>query len=406
MATPTEKKAPLKRDDNTFILRDAFYPTVEKALANKSSVDAFVRYVSEYRNRNIDLLSRVYPAKTLFFERNGEDTNIVFRTCNVNKSAIMPVIKQARKAVLLDQIKSDENVEFFTILIMMMKYFYKNPKVLHACYMYYAYGLWHLVYKKFYNKFSPPEEVVEYTINELNNKYLAKRLGSLDLALESIMQNTVVWAEDRLERLSDKDIIDIIQGIRTRINNFNKTMGNRIHANAKAGNRVLNSSDTNEETGELLTDRENNLGSCSVLASEYTTKFFTNGPQMKEAELAAKFCSGVSIKEVYTAIQLIHSEGNTREVKLFYECLFYAFFQYNPKATPADVKSMLFPAAANAIYKKGNSIDKNVLQLKELSHKWLQKGSKTYRVSNSAATKNSFRKAIFMYFAFVCATNG
>lgn len=401
---PVVKKAPLKRDDNTFIMRDAFYPTVEKSLKNMNQVKEFVKYVSSYRNKNIDILSRVYPAKTLFFDRNGEDVNIVFRTCGVEKKTILPVIKEARKAVLLDQIKADENVEFFTMLIMMMKYFYHNKEILHACYMYYAYGLWHLVYKKFYSKFPPSEEVVNYTISELNNKYSAKKLGSIDLALEDLMRTAIEWAEDRIERLSDKDIIEIIQGIRTRLNNFNKTIGNKIHANAKAGNRIFISSDTNDETGELITDRENNLGACSVLASEYTTKFFSNGVSQKATQLAAKMCE-VSQKEVYTAITLLHSSGNVREVRQFYDCLFYAFFSYYPKATPADVKSTKFVASANAIYKKGNSIDKNVLILKDLSHKWLEKGSKTYRVSNSAATKNAFRKSIFLYFALVCAMN-
>lgn len=409
MATPSTntqvaKKAPLKRDDNTFIMKDAFYPRIEQSLKNTKQVQAFVKYVAEYRNKNIDLLSRIYPSKTLFFDRNGEDAQIVFRTCGIPKKEILPVIKEARKAVLLDQIKADENIEFFTMLIMMMSYFRNDQTNLHACYMYYVYGLWHLVYKKFYSKFSPPEEVVNFTINELNNKYSAKKLGSLDLALEELMATAIEWADDRLERLSDKDIIEITQGIRTRLNNFNKTIGNKIHENAKKGNRLFTSVEVNDETGELITDRENSLGQSAVLASEYTTKFFSNGVSSKASSAAAKLCK-VSEKEVYTAVKVLHSSGNVRDVRLFYECLFYAFFSYYPNATSNDVKSLKFITSADAIYKKGNSIDKNVLKLKDLSHVWLEQGSRTYKVSNSAATMNSFRKAIFLYFVMVCAFN-
>ena len=405
MATTKEvhtKKAPLQRDANTFIMKDAFYPTMEKALSNKTNVNTFVKYVENYRNKNIEILSRIYPHKLLIFDRNGEDANIIFRTCGIDRKTVMPVIKEARKAVLLDQIKSDENADVVTILVFMMKYFYNDKKVLHAVYMYYAYSIWHLVYHKFFSNFNPPEEVVSYTINELNNKYTAKKLGSIDLALEEIMNLVAVWAEDRLERASDKDIIEIIQGIRTRINNLNKNIANKIHANMKAGNRIFSSVETNAETGELITDRESNSGRISVLAAEYTTKFFSTGMSQEIANLAASM-SQVSQKEVQTAITLIHTDGDIRGVRKFYDCIFYAFFSYYPQYTEADIKSQKFLAAADAIYKKGNSNDKNVLTIKQLSHKWLEKGSRNYRVSNSAATKNSFRKAIYWYFVLAVA---
>jgi hypothetical protein len=172
----------------------------------------------------------------------------------------------------------------------------------------------------------------------------------------------------------------------------------------KAGNRLFSSVETNDETGELIADRETGSGTTAVLASEYTTKFFSSGVSKRCADLAADMCQ-VSHKELYTAILLIQNNGSIREVRQFYDCLFYAFFQYYPECTKADVKTTKFIAAANAIYKKGNSNDKNVLIIKDLSHKWLQKGSRVYRVSNSAATKNSFRKAIYMYFVLVVANN-
>jgi predicted RNA-binding protein Jag len=403
-STAQNKKAALQRDDNTFILRDAFYPTVEKHLKNTSQVNAFLRYVAEYRNKNIDILSSIYPTRFLIFERTGEDSNIVFRTCGVNRNDIMPKVKEARKAVLLDQIKSDENVELCTMLIMMMKYFYNDKEKLRACYMYYAYSVWHLVYKKYYNKYAPSADVVQYTIDELNNKFDVKKLGSLDAAIEKFMSAFADWAEDKLERLSDKDIIDIMQSVRTRLNAMNKNIGNKIHANAKAGNRTFVSTETNDDTGELIADRESNLGSASVLASQYTTKFFTAGASAKLCHTAAGMC-GVSESELRTAVSLIIAERNVREVKTFYECLFYAFFSYYPQSTVADVKTTKFIAAANSIYKKGNSLDKNINTIKDLSHVWLEKGSRTYKVSNHAATKNSFRKAIYMYFVLSCATN-
>lgn len=404
VASTTPKKKAIERDTNSYILKTTFYPTVEKNLKNTTKANEFFKYAAAYRDRNIDILTSIIPRRFLIFERNGEDGNIVFRTCGLDKKEMTAKIKECRQVLKLDQMKSTEAMEICVALIMMMRYYYNDKPKLKMCCMYYTYAIWSLVFKKYFNTFSPNAEVMQYTIDSLNNKFAVKRLGSFEKALEMKMDQVILWAEDRLENLSDKDIIDIINGIRTRLNDMMKKLANQIHKNAAANNRTFVSSETNEETGEMITDRENNIGVTSNLASAYTTKFFTNGVSTKACHTAAGLCS-VSENELKTAITLLIRENNVREVKEFYDCIFYSFFQYYPNAKSSDVKTTKFIAAANSIYKKGNSLDKNIKKIKELSHVWLEKGSRTYKATNHAATQNNFRKAIYMYFVLVCASN-
>ena len=54
----------------------------------------------------------------------------------------------------------------------------------------------------------------------------------------------------------------------------------------------------------------------------------------------------------------------------------------------------------DAIYKKGNSKEKNITMVKGLLDKWLNAVSPTYREVTRAATINNFRKALYQYFIF------
>ena len=399
------KQATVDRDRSTTILCDTFFPTVKKNLSDANNAKKFFRYVAEYRNRNIDILSSPFPIKFLIFLRDGEDANIIFKTCGIDRKELAAKIKEVRKVLVLDKVASADSdaIDISVALIFMMKYYQKDKAKLQYVNMYYVYSIYHLVFKKYWSKFPPIPEVMQYTIEHMNQKFDIVKLGSLEKVLLSKMEVIADWMEDKLEPLTDINIFEIVNSIRTRINDFLKKIANQYHENAAAGNRIFTTNERNGE-GEYIIDRENNAGAVAQLSAAYTTKFFTNGVSVKACHTAAGIC-GISENELKTAIHLLIKEENVREVKDFYDALFYAFFTYYPDAKPSDVKTTKFVAAADSIYKKGNSLDKNINRIKELSHIWLKKGSKTYRVTNRAATQNNFRKAIYLYFALVCASN-
>ena len=396
--------AKIERNTESFIIKSAFYPTVETHLKNTANANRFFRYVAEYRNRNIDILSDSLILDYLIFERDGEDTKIVYRTCGIDQRELSVKIKEAQKAVALDQLKgNDKSREFCTAMILMMSYYRKDKQKLLMCTRYYVYGIYHLVFKNFFKEFKPIRDVMQYTIDNLNNKYDLVKYHSLEKALDAKIETILQWAESRLEHLSDTDIFDMISAIRTRINDFVKKIANAYFANYEANNRTFVSKETNAE-GDFIIDRENNTSMVAQLAGEYTTAFFTNGISEDACRNAARACD-VSASELRTAILLLIKDANVREVKQFYEALFTSYFTYDPTATPADIKTLKFISKCDAIYKKSNSTNPNIIIIKKLNDEWLTKGSRSYRVSNRVATKSNFRKAIYLYFVFQCASN-
>ena len=154
------KEATVDRNKESTILTDTFYPTVAKNLSNTANANKFFRYVAEYRNRNIDILSNPLPVKFLIFLRDGDDANIIFRTCGIDRKELSLKIKEVRKFLVLDKVASADSdaIDISVALIFMMKYFYKDKAKLRLINMYYAYSIYHLVFKKYWSKFPPIPE--------------------------------------------------------------------------------------------------------------------------------------------------------------------------------------------------------------------------------------------------------
>ena len=66
----------MKRDI-TFILKTAFYDKVCKSLKDPKNERALFSYISNYRNKNIEVLSSPYISNIVVFNSVGEDANIV-----------------------------------------------------------------------------------------------------------------------------------------------------------------------------------------------------------------------------------------------------------------------------------------------------------------------------------------
>lgn len=393
--------------DITFFLKDAFYERVCTSLKDPKNERELFAYIANFRNKNINTLSSPYITNIIVFNTVGEDANIVFKCCGVEKAEVESVLKTALKAIKLDKTKTGDQASNITamraILIMAMAFYYKDKDKLKILSMYYSYSFYYSVFTVFFGSRDRINmECMEYTVNNLSNKFILKREGSLDGLLYATMIVAVEKYSDRFKRLADIDIVNLAMAFKTRVTHTMCNIYQAYYDNYHKGGRYFESIEKNAE-GEIIVDRENNLMMVEGLASQYTTAFFQTSINMTNVKIAANLCEA-SVNEIRSCIELLHREGDPREVRKFYECLFYLFFSAYPNAKQRDINSNKFLSAADAIYKKGNSNDPNIRTIKDLSHKWLNTGSKTYKSCKRTATQNNFRKAIFLYFVIIVST--
>lgn len=390
-------KGNIDRERTTTILRDAFYSKICESLSKPQNQKMLFNYISAYRNRNIKKLSSSMILELIPFNHAGEDANVVLKACGVTREEMLPVIKQTKKVLKLDQV--GENITpFYVSMLMAMSYFMNDNAKLKVLMLYYACGFYYNIYSSRFKTFEPVPEIMQYTMNNLSNKFTLKREGSVERAMVVTMDRITVKYKEQFKSLYDYDICStLIPAFRTRIAQILGSVISEYFNNYEQGNRIFTTVERNEE-GEVIMDRENNAGRVENLASKYTLKFFAEPVNNSTIRLVKSMSTDVSENELRTAINYIHDSRLDAELKSFYQSIFSLFFKDNPDVEVSDVNSRKFVVSANQIYKKGNSKDPDIINIKNISHNWLNHGSNVYKVTTRQATMNSYRKCIYMYF--------
>ena len=392
---------------NTWILKNAFYDKICDSLSKPKNERMLFEHIARYRDKNIDVLSSPYILNIMLFNLNGDDGNVLFRACGLDKEEVESVLKETLKVIKLDKVNrtgdSAANViPFRVILILAMGHYWKDKPKLQTLWLYYAYSFYFSVYNNYFQRRDAiNEECMIYTINSMSNKFDIKKQASLEKMLDATMAVAVDTYSPLFSSLGDMDIVNLINAFKTRVSHKIASIRQEYDKNYKNGDRIFTTVEKNAD-GEFIVDRENNLSRIDLLATQYTSNFFQNQISIKNVTLAASM-NEVSANELRTAISLLHSKGDSKEVRTFYNNIFQLFFEEYPNAKVSDINSNKFLVAADAIYKKGNSNDVKVRTIKDLSHKWLKRGSNTYRSTTRPDTVNRYRKAIYMYFV-LCVT--
>jgi hypothetical protein len=391
------------RDKNTKILKNALYKKIVDNISIDKNKKELFNYIAKFRNKYINELSSPLITKNIPFFHSGEDANVVYRCCGLTPNDIEPPIEQAKVAVKLDA--AGKNITpFNVVMIMLISHFYDDKPRLKSLLLYYACGMYYLIYTGMFKKFAPDRACMQYTVDNLSNKFMLKKEGSLEKAMVVTLENGVDHYRTLLKNLSDYDICNtLIPGLRTRVASMLQSVASEYFANYEKGNKIFEQQEYNDE-GEFIIDRESDIARVQRAASAATLNFYSHPINLNVIRTIAKMHTDASANEIRACIEYIHSDSDSKSVQRFYECIFSAFFNENPNATAEDLHSMKFLAAANSIYKKGNSKDPNIVTIKSISHEWLTKGSPVYARSNRVATMNTYRKCIFLYFVMVISS--
>lgn len=390
-------------------LYDEFYDKVVGGLKQRER--ELFRYIAEYRDRNIEILSSPYMLNYMLF--TDQDREIVYKVTDIDKDEITNKVADLKKFIRANakntkafkeagSLPDFSNVDpFRVILILMMRHYIESrqEKKLKEICSFMAYSMY---YSVFYNFFRTPprKETMVYTMNNMSNKFRLKQFQSVDQLLQYAVEKITIAYPERFKNCTDYDIIYLIGQTKTRIRGYVFNIHKEYLANDKAKNAVFDSSDVVGEEKDII-ERRSASGDVDKLAQVYTTEFFQKNINQEYVMIAAKMCN-VPRNELLNALTILRDDKNRiDEVKLFYESLFYLYL--NDGKSLGTVNTSRFLASMEAIYKRGNSIDKNIITVKKLMDEWLRAGSEAYRATNRLATLNNFRKAIYEYFIFSVA---
>ena len=277
----------------------------------------------------------------------------------------------------------------------------KNENMTNAIMMYATVMIYSMLHRKYFTLGFGKKEVMDYTINNLSNKYDIKRLGSLLEALKKLAQNNHEnYAKDIVTDDDDK-ILDYIEGLRTRVNSFIKNIYGEFKKNYQAGNYLKQDPDSlkGEEDKEYEFERSSNSTKIMQAAQAFNIWFVSNPIDDQGIKLACNYNRDVSVnhlKQICEAVKMEHSEL-VEEIAASIMSLMID----NQKGNSLEgVCSISFIPFVFSVFSRSNTSDFDIIRIKNNLSALLEKYSDKFNSTNREATKISYRKALLIYLSF------
>lgn len=384
-------------ENNEFTLVNRLNDKIEEAFKDKNRINQLMRHISHYADKNSDLLSSTDLSSRLIFSES--DKNIIYTVTGIKQTDVSTAIKDS--PIIKPTWKIATN-PFYMLSILIMRYFtiHKMNDYADAMTVYMSYLIYTTSHKGSF-KFTPNKQIMDYTINNLSNRFLIKQVGTI----QGMLENTVIPAmHDRyateLKNGSDENLKDIISALETRISSVIKNIAKEFYENHRTG-KYLNHED--EDLSEENYHLSDNISfKIDRVVSIVTQSIISEGfDQQKCMKRAINLNTGASIKKLEPMLRTIIEE-DMNSISSFISDILTLFIYKGENNSIEDIKTMKFISESLQIY-KSNSQDDITARVKERLLHWIDITSEKYGrnfISKGKTSLDTYRRTIYTCFIF------
>lgn len=394
---------------DTHIIIEKLYPRVEGILSTPQGDRKFKQLVGQYMDRNSQKLRTPGPTYLVPFTSNdkAQYCELFALEYKLTGSTKEQKIKIPFVDDLIDQViqqlgsSSDFKLlkgnQIFWIFYCCIRYYHikKDEKGLNTALAIYALADYPAVFSTFF-KYGADPAVMQYTIDNLTEKYIIKQQGNIFGALFVSIQNSYSFLKNWMGDASDKEIIRWIQRIRNDQKSMIKKICDQYMKNHAAGLRVVLTKDTYDEV-PLDVEAQNKTSSVEIVGRKITLKILTQDVNLKLISIVARI-SGVSISECRFYITKILTEKYSEDIQRFIEAILFLYL-YDENKKAEDINSRYFLHWSEDLFRKTNSNNDNIRRIKQTLDKWAEETG-VHDKYKREASRVSYKKAIFFYFIF------
>lgn len=381
------------------IFVDSLHAKVEKGLSKPENEKKLVSYIVKCIDRNNSKLQAIGPIEMIYF--TDEDMKILYECTEIPESEVMEVIKKVKATGIKAQ-WSNVGKPFHVLITLCIRYYKikKKKDMVKMLLLYYGVSLYPLLFFKYFQH-APNQAIMEYTINNLSNKYKIRQIGTMYGTIVDTMEKADDTGGSRLINGEDSEILVYIQDKRTRLNDLFKNISREYYKNHEAQRYMNYDFDNFDEEG--YHESNSSMYEIQKLTDKISMKIVVHGPDMKLVNVAAKL-NQVSVNELRNYISKLITSENREEIRKLIECIL-SLYLFDGNNTLDEVRSDKFLNYCLELYKKSNTNNKNIIEIKQILDKWL-KDVGLLDKTNRQATINSFRKALYTFFVFTIEKSG
>lgn len=372
------------------------YPVVEKSLSVKSNENVLLSTIGKYVDRNMKLLSASGPCYRI--QINDADKNGVYEAIGLDEIKIKQAFKDSTYINASWAIMGNP---FFTACALCVRYYIiknKQDKV-DLLSFYLCMGMYPLLHYKFF-KHNCNENIMNYTISTLSNKYKYKQLKSCYNTLKDLASTCTSTHKDRLKVGGDSEFTKYVNDMHARLNDNLKNVAISYYKNHESGNYLNVDSESMDEDNYREVD--NNSFVVDRVLNKIITKVAMNGPNFNTVSLSAKLCN-VSLNELKNLSLIVTNEYNMEDYKNITEAILQIYL-FDMKRMPEQIKSKDYITSVLQIYKRTNNKDENLNTIRRILDKWVDENGVKKRIKRQA-TLNNFKRSMFIFVALTIQDN-
>lgn len=385
----------IRYETGTSAIKNKLWPLVELAMDKSTSKSGYKKLVNDFISTRAESLYDTLPCDRIMCSEIEMDK--LFDVLKISKSEVSSIIKETYYGNIENFNPLAAKHEFSVTMLMIIRYFLLN-KMNKECYL----ALIHLSFSgKFYPSLhyrsyptvTPVRHIMEYVVNnKLSKKFDLTIYGNVIGSIRSVAETWLDTYTERLKRLEDEDIVYLIQQLHSRVGSFIKNVAVEYYDTYDDKDSYITyTSDSFDSDDFHLADSDTlKVGRCTESTMNAIN---SNGVEYR----LCKMCSNQDItpNECKAVIEsIISSKENIPEIKELISLMISLYFATGEKDV-TDIKFITYTIAP-----KPNAKQKEILRLKEIVENWLcESGTAYMRRRSRIATKNSYERAVKMYFA-------
>lgn len=372
------------------------YPMVETSLS--TNIKKWRACLSHFTESRSEELFDTVPCSRIFY--TDEDRNEFFTSLDIDSKKVQEIINEETYygSIAAFTPKAAKDPTTCTAM-MVIRYFlmHNMDKELELACIYLAfsgkfypslhYNSWRIV---------PIRYVMEWVVNyRLSQKFDIISKGSIFGAIKSICNTWVNSYKSRFKSSDDSDMVYLIQQLHNRISSFMKNIASEYYDAYKNKDEyiVYDSDNPNEDNYHLA---DNDSLRAQRIIEKSTNRINTSQVNFRYCKMCSD--SNISTTEIKSIIEsILMDTDNIPIIKELIELLVMTYFTNSKTKDVRDVEFITFSTAP-----KPNAKDKNITRIKDITEELLLDNSKNYiRRRSRDATKNSYQRALLMYFTLM-----
>jgi len=374
---------------------DEIFPMI-KTNESPSITKQFEGYVQKYMDKNSEVLFHNIPSKRLFFTPN--DIKYPFDLFKISVEEMDTVVNKIKKTKECYGVINQVNFPLNFLMVNLVRYYHltNNKAGLQSALMYLTLYQYAALHAKYFQKFLPNEDCMQFTFNRVSDKYYFRKYQSVFKALFATVINAHETQKKSLESKNDMDILSYLLAIRTRLNNQMKSFVNEYMTDFNNKKYLKLQQDSNDE--ENYYETSNMSAELVNVVNKAYNKFNTTRIDPVILRTACGICKA---EQSVMKLALENIKDNELEPIRILLLSIVQLYIYNDNNYTNEIGSQKFVTYMISAYSKSNSKNNISLNIKTTLDKFLTKYCNRYANTERDATKVIYRKACYIYFVLL-----